>query len=97
MDLVVVIMVVLVGGAAIGWIPGVVAASRGHRNAGAIMACGLCGILFFPAWIAALVWAMTDDVQPRIKRARGRRGRRRVTRASVERSDAADALDDLAG
>lgn len=94
----IVILIVVVLGAAVGWIPGAVAYSRRHRNAGAIMACGLCGMFFFPAWVAALVWALTNDVEaPRSRvssRASGRRGRRR--RVSHQVSDAADALADLA-
>ena len=44
---------------ALGYWPGMVAKRRGHPNATAIRICGLIGVLIWPAWIVALVWAYT--------------------------------------
>ena len=49
----------IVVGVLIAGLPGHIARRRGHASARAIHICGLCGLLFFPAWIAALVWAYT--------------------------------------
>jgi len=43
-----------------GAIPGVIARQRGHRNATAILVCGLVGLVVWPAWVVALVWAFTS-------------------------------------
>lgn len=40
-------------------IPGQIAAKRGHPNRDAIRICQWCGLLFWPLWLVALVWAMT--------------------------------------
>ena len=41
-------------------IPSQIAQARGHRNTSAISACSIVGVVFFPAWIVALVWAYTS-------------------------------------
>jgi len=46
------------------FVPGNIARSRGHANARAIRLCGLLGLVFFPAWIFALVWAYTGPEAP---------------------------------
>lgn len=44
----------------LGGMPGRIARKRHHPDASAIWAAGWLGIfLFFPAWVAALVWAYT--------------------------------------
>jgi hypothetical protein len=43
----------------IGYLPGLIAARRGHANATAIRVCGFLGLLIWPCWIVALVWAYT--------------------------------------
>lgn len=40
-------------------IPSQIAQTRGHRNLSAISLCSIVGVVFFPAWIVALVWAYT--------------------------------------
>lgn len=44
----------------LGAIPGEIAKRRGHKNAGAIKACGWIGVFVWPAWIVGLVWSLTD-------------------------------------
>lgn len=46
-------------------LPIAIASWRGHRNAGAITICALCGVLFLPCWVIALIWSCTDNVEPR--------------------------------
>lgn len=55
----VLLLVVLPIAALLAWLPGKIAADRGHHNAQAIAVCGWLGLLVFPAWIVALVWAYT--------------------------------------
>jgi ABC-type dipeptide/oligopeptide/nickel transport system permease component len=43
----------------LGCIPGIIARRRGHENALAIRICGMVGILIWPCWIVALIWAYT--------------------------------------
>ena len=38
-------------------VPGSLAKKRKHKYAKAISVCGLCGLIFWPAWLAALIWA----------------------------------------
>lgn len=56
-------MGMVIGGATVvgllAGIPGFVAGQRGHPQAGAIGLCGFLGVVLFPAWIVALVWALT--------------------------------------
>jgi hypothetical protein len=50
-------------------IPGIVANRRGSPRALAIGALGIFGTIFFGiGWIAALVWALVEPVQPRATR-----------------------------
>lgn len=86
-----ILLIVFMAGLAVGWIPGAIAFGRNHKDAAAIMACGLLGILFMPAWIAAFVWALTDRVNHPTHR------RRRRPRRVIRASDASDALSDMAG
>lgn len=44
--------------------PYLVARHRGHPNATAIRVCALCGLLFPPLWLVALVWAFTGPPAP---------------------------------
>ena len=42
-----------------GW-PGRIAKRRGHANREAINICGWIGILLWPCWIVAIIWAHTS-------------------------------------
>ncbi|MCH8821945.1 MAG: DUF3302 domain-containing protein [Planctomycetes bacterium] len=42
-----------------GW-PGRIAKRRGHPNREAINICGWIGILLWPCWIVAIIWAHTS-------------------------------------
>jgi uncharacterized membrane protein YqaE (UPF0057 family) len=44
--------------------PSVVAFSKGHRNASAILMLNLLLGWTFLGWVAALVWALTKDLTP---------------------------------
>lgn len=50
----------------LGFLPGMVARSRGHPSADAIRLCGLFGILFWPLWIIAAIWAYTGPRRSRL-------------------------------
>ena len=56
---VLVLVVALFAAYFIGCLPGYVARRRGHENALAIRVCGLVGIVVWPCWIVALIWAFT--------------------------------------
>lgn len=102
----VLILLVIGFAAAVGWIPGVIAFSRHHRNATAIMVCGLIGALFFGIfWFVALVWSLTDNcepasptVRPRYRHGgRVRRRRKQIRSRDVADNESADALAELMG
>jgi Superinfection immunity protein len=46
------------------FLPFLVADRRRHRNAGAIFVLTLCLGWTFLGWVAALIWAFTDNVRP---------------------------------
>lgn len=57
----IIVAVLVVGvGYGLGSIPGAIAKSRGHPNAPAIRLCGLLGLLVWPAWVVAFIWAYTN-------------------------------------
>jgi Superinfection immunity protein len=51
------------------FIPAIVASTRRHRNKSAIFVLNLFLGWTLLGWVAALVWANTADVEPRIERA----------------------------
>jgi len=48
----------------IGYWPGLVAKRRGHPSATAIRILGLVGLLIWPCWLIALIWAYTGKAEP---------------------------------
>lgn len=42
-------------------LPGKIARDRGHPSATAIQWCGIFGIILWPLWFVALVWALTGE------------------------------------
>lgn len=60
-------LAIVVGWLVIGGIPGIIALLRGHRQVNAITVCGYFGIFTFGwFWMAAMVWALTMDVEKTI-------------------------------
>ena len=57
------IMVII--GAALYLIPSIIAGARHHRSGGAIMACNILLGWCFIGWVAALVWSLTGNVEPK--------------------------------
>jgi hypothetical protein len=59
--------VLLVVGLALGlyFLPWIVAAARGHHNAGAIFLLNLLAGWTFAGWVGALVWACTNPAPRR--------------------------------
>lgn len=55
--LVLLIVTIIWGIAVIHMYPGRVAKARGHPQTRAIEITALCGLLIFPLWMAALIWA----------------------------------------
>jgi hypothetical protein len=58
------IVIGLVGGAAVlgiflAFVPGRIARERGHPSAEAIRICGVLGLVIWPLWIVAYIWAYT--------------------------------------
>lgn len=45
----------------IGYWPGIVAQRRGHPSAAAIRVCGLIGLIIWPCWFIAFIWAYTGE------------------------------------
>ena len=45
------------------FVPTIIASSRNHRNAGAIVALNIFAGWTFIGWVAALVWACTNNVE----------------------------------
>jgi hypothetical protein len=48
----------------LGYWPGLVAKRRGHPSATAIRILGLVGLLIWPCWLIALIWAYTGKAEP---------------------------------
>lgn len=46
------------------FVPAFIAFRRGHRNRGAILALNLFLGWTFLGWVAAIVWSLTDNVEP---------------------------------
>ena len=43
------------------YLPGMIAQSRKHSKAESIKVCGIVGIIFWPAWFVALIWAYSEN------------------------------------
>lgn len=43
----------------LGFVPGRIARRRGHPSAEVIRICGLIGLLIWPLWLVAYIWAHT--------------------------------------
>jgi hypothetical protein len=56
------IVVIVVGIIKLHELPGKIAEDRGHPQAEAIRICSLLGLLIFPFWMIALLWAYTKPV-----------------------------------
>ena len=48
----------------LGLAPGWIAKSRGHPSWEAIRLCGFIGLLLWPCWLIALIWAYTGKASP---------------------------------
>jgi hypothetical protein len=59
-----VVLAVIVVVVLIGYVPGSIAKRRGHPSWEAIRICGLIGLLIWPCWIIALIWAYTGRPNP---------------------------------
>jgi hypothetical protein len=46
-------------------LPAIIAAERHHNNEGAIVALNILLGWTFLGWVAAFVWALTDNTRPR--------------------------------
>ena len=46
--------------AAMAGLPSQIAKSRGHPSADAIGMCSIVGVVFFPIWLVALLWAYSN-------------------------------------
>ena len=51
------VFVIVIGIITIHNLPGKIARKRGHPQAEAIHICSLLGLIIFPFWMAALLWA----------------------------------------
>jgi hypothetical protein len=56
------VIVIVVGIVKLHELPGKIAEGRGHPQAEAIKICSLLGLLIFPFWMIALLWAYTKPV-----------------------------------
>lgn len=56
------VVVIVVGIIKLHELPGKIAEERGHPQAEAIKICSLLGLLIFPFWMIALLWAYTKPV-----------------------------------
>jgi hypothetical protein len=65
------VIVIVVGIIKLHELPGKIAQDRGHPQAEAIKICSLLGLLIFPFWMIALLWAYTKPVLQPIALDRG--------------------------
>jgi hypothetical protein len=56
------VVVIVVGIIKVHELPGNIAQSRGHPQADAIRICALLGLIIFPFWMFALLWAYMKPV-----------------------------------
>jgi hypothetical protein len=56
------VLVIVVGIITVHELPGKIARRRGHPQAEAISICSLLGLIVFPFWMVALVWAYMRPV-----------------------------------
>ena len=56
------ILVIVVGIIKLHELPGNIAQSRGHPQLDAIRICSLLGLIIFPFWMMALIWAYMKPV-----------------------------------
>lgn len=56
------VVVIIVGIIKVHELPGNIAATRGHPQAEAIRICSLLGLIIFPFWMFALLWAYMNPV-----------------------------------
>ena len=101
---VVALIVLTIIGIGLGFLPGIIASHRRHRNAVPIWVASFVGMFctFGIVWFVALIWAFTDNVEKKRSPARRRSrstGRSPSRRAPQRRSDpaddAADALENM--
>jgi uncharacterized membrane protein len=65
------VVVIVVGIIKLHELPGKIAKDRGHPQAEAIRICSLLGLLIFPFWMIALLWAYTKPMLQPIALDRG--------------------------
>lgn len=56
------VLIIVVGIITVHELPGKIARRRGHPQAEAIRICSLLGLIVFPFWMVALLWAYTRPV-----------------------------------
>ena len=56
------VVVIVIGIIKVHELPGKIAESRGHPQAEAIRICSLLGLIIFPFWMFALLWAYMKPV-----------------------------------
>jgi hypothetical protein len=56
------VVIIVVGIVKVHELPGNIAESRGHPQADAIRICALLGLIIFPFWMFALLWAYMKPV-----------------------------------
>lgn len=56
---IVAVIIIVVAFAAMGSIPGSIARRRGHVSAEAISLCAWIGVIIWPCWLIAFIWAHT--------------------------------------
>jgi hypothetical protein len=56
------VVVIVIGIIKVHELPGNIAQSRGHPQADAIRICALLGLIIFPFWMFALLWAYMKPV-----------------------------------
>ena len=56
------VVVIVVGIIKVHELPGKIAETRGHPQAEAIRICSLLGLIIFPFWMVALLWAYIKPV-----------------------------------
>lgn len=56
------VLVIVVGIIKLHELPGNIAQSRGHPQVDAIRICSLLGLIIFPFWMMALIWAYIKPV-----------------------------------
>lgn len=74
-------------------LPGDIAAARGNPNREAINVCSWMGLIIWPLWVVAIIWAHTGEARESVGQAKEKRELTDAMEATRRANAAADPLN----